>query len=96
MDKLIKVSSCAVDVCGIYSHSIQKLRKEIFIWQQLEHLHILPLYGTTDGFDSIPALVCPWMKNGSLQQYLKKMRHEQLPLEMHRLFSLVSILVHII
>jgi serine/threonine protein kinase len=68
---------------------IKKLRKEIFIWQQLEHLHILPLYGTTDGFDSIPALVCPWMKNGSLQQYLKKMRHEQLPLEMHRLFSLL-------
>ncbi|KAG2132237.1 kinase-like domain-containing protein [Suillus cothurnatus] len=69
---------------------IKKLHQEVFVWQQLEHSHILPLYGTTDGFDTIPALVCPWMENGSLQQYLKTMWHKQLPPELCCLFSLSS------
>ncbi|KAG1857453.1 kinase-like domain-containing protein [Suillus subluteus] len=69
---------------------IKKLRQEVFLWQQLKHSHILPLYGTTDRFGTIPALVCPWMENGSLQQYLKIMWDEQFPPEMHRLFRLLS------
>ncbi|KAG2036677.1 kinase-like domain-containing protein [Suillus americanus] len=91
MNKLIKVSSCAVDVYGTYNHAIQKLRQEVFVWQQLEHSHILPLYGTADDFDAVPALVCPWMENGSLHQYLETMWNKQLPPKMHRLFLLVSI-----
>ncbi|KAG2036692.1 kinase-like domain-containing protein [Suillus americanus] len=68
---------------------IKKLRQEVFVWQELEHSHILPLYGTTEKFDTIPALVCPWMENGSLQEYLKIMWHEQLSPKMHRLFLLL-------
>lgn len=68
---------------------IKKLRQEVFVWQELEHSHILPLYGTTDGFDVIPALVCPWMENGSLQQYLDTMWQDQLPPKIHRLFPLL-------
>ncbi|KAG1738758.1 kinase-like domain-containing protein [Suillus lakei] len=66
---------------------IKKLRQEVFVWQELEHSHILPLYGITDNFDSIPALVCPWMENGCLHKYLETMWHE--PPEMHRLFLLL-------
>ncbi|KAG2077825.1 hypothetical protein BDR04DRAFT_1147547 [Suillus decipiens] len=50
---------------------IEKLRQEVFVWQKLKHSHILPLYGITNKFGDIPALVCPWMKRGSLQQYLE-------------------------
>ncbi|KAG1859313.1 kinase-like domain-containing protein [Suillus subalutaceus] len=76
----------------LQSLSIQKLRQEVYLWQRLEHQHILPLYGITGNFDVVPALVSPWMENGSLQQYLKTMWDaEQLPPEMHRLFRLVSI-----
>ncbi|KAG1789600.1 kinase-like domain-containing protein [Suillus plorans] len=71
------------------SLSIQKLRQEVFVWRQLEHSHIVPLYGTTEKYEIIPALVCPWMKNGSLHQYLGTMRREQSPPEMRRLFLLL-------
>ncbi|KAG0700974.1 kinase-like domain-containing protein [Suillus ampliporus] len=70
---------------------IKKLRQEVFIWQALECTHILPFYGTTDGFEIVPSLVCPWMKNGSLDKYLNQMWHanEQLLPNMHRLFLLL-------
>ncbi|KAG2142772.1 kinase-like domain-containing protein [Suillus bovinus] len=68
---------------------IKKLRQEVFVWQQLEHSHILPLYGTTDDFEVVPALVCPWMENGSLHEYLDIIWSEQLPPEAHSLFLLL-------
>ncbi|KAG2361641.1 kinase-like domain-containing protein [Suillus spraguei] len=68
---------------------IKKLRQEVFVWQTLEHSHILPLYGIADGFSPIPALVCPWMENGTLQQYLKKIWHNQLSPKLDRLFLLL-------
>ncbi|KAG2065507.1 kinase-like protein [Suillus decipiens] len=68
---------------------IKKLRQEVFLWQTLEHPHILPLYGIADGFSPIPALVCPWMENGTLQQYLKKIWHNQLSPKVDRLFLLL-------
>ncbi|KAG2065500.1 kinase-like protein [Suillus decipiens] len=68
---------------------IRKLRQEVFVWQELEHSHILPLYGTTGKFGPIPALVCPWMKEGSLQQYLETMWQKSSPPKMHRLFTLL-------
>ncbi|KAG2137053.1 kinase-like domain-containing protein [Suillus clintonianus] len=68
---------------------IKKLRQEVYIWQTLEHPHILPLYGTADGFDTVPALVCPWMEKGSLHGYLDDMWKMQLPPNMQRLFLLL-------
>ncbi|KIK35091.1 hypothetical protein CY34DRAFT_96697, partial [Suillus luteus UH-Slu-Lm8-n1] len=70
---------------------ITRLRKEAFVWQKLENSHILPLYGTADGFDVVPALVCPWMEKGSLHHYLKTMWRKELPSpEMHCLFLLAN------
>ncbi|KAG1743658.1 kinase-like domain-containing protein [Suillus paluster] len=68
---------------------IKKLRQEVFIWQALECSHILPLYGTTKGYEEIPALVCPWMKNGTLHEHLNEMWGKQLLPKMHCLFLLV-------
>jgi len=41
-------------------------------WRQLEHDHILPVWGITYGFGPVPAIVSPWMHNGSLSTYLDK------------------------
>ncbi|KAG2142791.1 kinase-like domain-containing protein [Suillus bovinus] len=62
-----------------FTITFQKIRQKFFVWQQLEHSHILPLYGTTDDFEVVPALVCPWMENGSLNAYLEKIWRKQLP-----------------
>ncbi|KAG1753105.1 kinase-like domain-containing protein [Suillus occidentalis] len=69
---------------------VKKLRQEVFVWQGLENSHILPLYGIAYGFDIVPALVCPWMKKGSLHHYLNKMwRKNSPPPEMQCLFLLL-------
>ncbi|KAG2073404.1 kinase-like protein [Suillus decipiens] len=68
---------------------IKKLRQEVFLWQKLKHSHIITLYGIAEDFSPIPALVCPWMENGTLQEYLKKLWKEQLSPKMDRLFLLL-------
>ncbi|KAG2108153.1 kinase-like domain-containing protein [Suillus discolor] len=51
----------------------KKIRREAYVWMQLEHDHILPLEGVTfaEEFGLLPALVSPWMEEGSLDDYLK-------------------------
>lgn len=39
---------------------------------KLKHENILQFHGIVEGFGLLPALVSPWMENGSLDQYLKK------------------------
>ncbi|KAG1890748.1 uncharacterized protein F5891DRAFT_986788 [Suillus fuscotomentosus] len=39
-------------------------------WKLLCHENILSLYGITYGFGPVPAIVFPWMTNGSLSTYL--------------------------
>jgi hypothetical protein len=41
-------------------------------WMQLNHDHILPLLGISYDFGPVPAIVVPWMHNGSLSTYLDK------------------------
>ncbi|KAJ8588957.1 kinase-like protein [Rhizopogon salebrosus TDB-379] len=48
------------------------LYREISIWVDLKHQFVLPLYGTTKGFGLFPALVFPWMPNGTLNSYLNR------------------------
>lgn len=50
---------------------LQRLRREIKIWLTLKHINVLPLLGTTAGFGRFPAMVCPWVDNGSLTTYLE-------------------------
>ncbi|KAG2060086.1 kinase-like protein, partial [Suillus hirtellus] len=48
--------------------------REVYVWIQLLHYNILPLEGVTfaEEFGLLPALVTPWMENGSLDDYLKR------------------------
>ncbi|KAG1884586.1 kinase-like protein [Suillus subluteus] len=41
-------------------------------WRPLSHDNILTLYGITYGFGPVPAIVSPWMSNGSLSTYLDR------------------------
>ena len=45
------------------------------MWLGLNHPNILPLLGTirdTSFHPDIPAMVCPWVKNGALSMYLEQ------------------------
>ncbi|KAG6919158.1 hypothetical protein DXG01_008965 [Tephrocybe rancida] len=44
--------------------------KEVMLWGQLLHPHILPIYGVYQFLEK-PCLVMPWMKNGNVMHYLK-------------------------
>lgn len=68
---------------------IKKLREEVFLWQRLKHSHIITLYGIAEDFSPIPALVSPWMENGTLEEYLRKLWQAQLSPKMDRLFLLL-------
>lgn len=49
-----------------------RIRREAYVWIQLSHDNILPLEGVTEGFGPLPAFVAPWMKNGTLNDYLRR------------------------
>ncbi|KAG2140916.1 kinase-like domain-containing protein [Suillus bovinus] len=68
----------------------RRLCKEATIWATLEDAHILPLIGLTWGFGPLPALVCPWVENGSLNSYLELHKNLTLGLRFHILQGLVS------
>ena len=45
------------------------------MWLRLKHPNILPLLGTIRDpsfHPDIPAMVCPWVKNGALSMYLEQ------------------------
>ncbi|KAG1799346.1 kinase-like domain-containing protein [Suillus plorans] len=49
--------------------------RERKLWERLMQENILPLLGVARGFTTIPgcdALVCPWMENGTLSQYIDR------------------------
>ncbi|KIJ11882.1 hypothetical protein PAXINDRAFT_101466 [Paxillus involutus ATCC 200175] len=50
----------------------KRLRRELRTWVNLEHTNVLPLFGTTMNFGRFPAMVCPWLENGSLTSYLER------------------------
>lgn len=50
----------------------QRIRREAYVWITLEHENIVAFNGVIDGFGPLPALVSPWMENGSLDSYLKQ------------------------
>ncbi|KAF9220662.1 hypothetical protein BS17DRAFT_311708 [Gyrodon lividus] len=49
----------------------KRLFRETEVWKRLKHLNILPLFGVTFGFGPLPALVCPWMDNGTITGHLE-------------------------
>ncbi|KAI6111289.1 kinase-like domain-containing protein [Pisolithus sp. B1] len=54
---------------------IRRLQGEVYLWMKLTpHRHVLPLYGTVNGFEHLPALVSPWAENGTLTSYVDRSR----------------------
>ncbi|KAF9239435.1 kinase-like domain-containing protein [Melanogaster broomeanus] len=73
--------------CPKYVHSesdLAKVRKaferEIGTWRRLNHPNILPLIGVTYEFGVLPALITPWMSEGSLTDFLER-NHKELTME---------------
>jgi serine/threonine protein kinase len=56
----------------LVQQAVQRVRRETRIWMNLDHINILPLLGTTMGFGQFPAMVSPWLENGSLTSYLER------------------------
>ncbi|KAG2041326.1 hypothetical protein BDR03DRAFT_1007172, partial [Suillus americanus] len=50
----------------------KRLMNDFSKWKPLRHDNILILYGFAYGFGPVPAIVSPWMSNGSLSTYLDK------------------------
>ncbi|KAG6375772.1 kinase-like domain-containing protein [Boletus reticuloceps] len=67
----IKAIKTYLDEDDNLSKKQRRLRREIKVWLDLSHDNILPLLGTTMGFGRFPAMVCPWVENGTLTVYLK-------------------------
>jgi len=61
---------------GYKKEITEKLERELQQNTQLEHNNLLPLLGTTRGFGLLPAIVSPWMQNGSLTMLLERDFHE--------------------
>ncbi|KAF9228992.1 kinase-like protein [Gyrodon lividus] len=51
---------------------MQRLLQGTRKWQDLEHINVLPLFGTTMGLGRLPAMVFPWLENGPLTHYLER------------------------
>ncbi|OAX30934.1 kinase-like protein, partial [Rhizopogon vinicolor AM-OR11-026] len=50
----------------------KRVRREVNIWGRLKHDCILPLWGVANNFGPYPAMICPWVKNGSLTGFLER------------------------
>ncbi|KAF9000289.1 kinase-like domain-containing protein [Cyathus striatus] len=52
----------------------KRLRREVRVWACLNHPNIVPLLGITRDFGPYTSMVCPWMEDGDLHNYLKDNR----------------------
>jgi hypothetical protein len=84
------LSSHGYDLHSLMVFAPQRIRREVYVWVTLTHNHILPFLGITEEglFGPLPALVSPWMKNNSLNDYLKREFPE---LSDHRKLELVGV-----
>ncbi|KAH0833897.1 kinase-like domain-containing protein [Lanmaoa asiatica] len=69
----------------------KRVRREVKVWMKLDHTNVLPLFGTTSGFGPFPAMVCPWLENGTLTSYLERSNGD---LEILQVLALVFPAVH--
>ncbi|KAG1723091.1 kinase-like domain-containing protein [Suillus lakei] len=56
---------------------INRFSREIKISSTLNHENIVPLWGVARQFGVLPALVSPWLRNGTLTEYLRN-KHKEL------------------
>ncbi|KAI9202617.1 kinase-like domain-containing protein, partial [Polychytrium aggregatum] len=55
--------------CSCLEQEIGEFRREIRVWHQLSHNHILPLRGACDTVEKL-FMVSPFMENSTLKSYL--------------------------
>ncbi|KAJ8583885.1 kinase-like protein, partial [Rhizopogon salebrosus TDB-379] len=48
-----------------------RVRRELKVWSRLKHDCILPLWGVANDFGPYPAMICPWVDNGTLTNFLE-------------------------
>ncbi|KAG5651731.1 hypothetical protein H0H81_007669 [Sphagnurus paluster] len=68
----VKVLRSRIDDSEMEEKMIRRLRRELSIWKNLDHPHILKLYGIASDFGHYSSMVCPWMEQGSLSKYLER------------------------
>jgi serine/threonine protein kinase len=89
---LLDIPASQVAVKCIHSSGSQdadsdNVRREIKIWARLQNEHIVPLIGLVYGISSSPALVSPWIEQGSLKKFLRSHHKTLTPYERFRLVS---------
>ncbi|KZV79320.1 kinase-like protein [Exidia glandulosa HHB12029] len=67
-----------------HEKTLKRLRREIHVWEQLNHNNVLPLCGVYFGLGDLPALISPWCENGDICDYLAK-RQAEFVCDMHDL-----------
>ncbi|KAG2041331.1 kinase-like domain-containing protein [Suillus americanus] len=69
----VAVKSIRIDVAGNDSRArlTQRLLDDFHARKQLHHENLLPLLGFSHDFGLLPAMVSPWIHNGSLTTYLE-------------------------
>jgi len=70
----------------------QRLEHDLQQYAQLDHSNLLPFLGMTRGFGLLPAIVTPWMHNGSLTMFLE---HDSQDLANNTKLQIVGVYVHI-
>ncbi|OAX34481.1 kinase-like protein [Rhizopogon vinicolor AM-OR11-026] len=83
--KTIRAFDAGNDVL-VRKHS-KRVRRELKVWGRLKHDCILPLWGVANNFGPYPAMICPWVKNGTLTSFLDR---EQDMLSSQDKFSLLN------
>ncbi|KAG6915906.1 hypothetical protein DXG01_009373, partial [Tephrocybe rancida] len=68
----VKVLRTKIDDPELEEKMIRRLRRELNIWKNLDHPHILSLLGTTSDFGHYSSMVCPWMENGSASKHMER------------------------
>jgi serine/threonine protein kinase len=72
MDKLLKVIPISGFSLTRADEAVQGFSSEAVTWRQLSHRNVLPFYGIYHLDVKMPrvCLVCPWMTNGNLVEFL--------------------------
>ncbi|KIJ09096.1 hypothetical protein PAXINDRAFT_172637 [Paxillus involutus ATCC 200175] len=68
----------------------KKLRHELKVWDELQHINIVELLGVVSDFGVLPSMVSPWFSNGSLSSYLSKHEAMGLSARLGLLFDIAS------
>lgn len=60
---------------------------------KLDHENVIPLLGTTNDYGDFPAMVFPWVENGSLTSYIECHNNDLTP---QRRFGIVSAFLNVV